>query len=300
MGSETSSIPKPIQIDDDTIKKNASGNIYTDKISFLSKNQLAKMKLQIVRNLVSNSLTETTDSYTEISVDADGLRNTIDTGNTTSTYNSTDDAYKNLDIITDDTDSSGYGESWVLIKTWTLPRNISSLDTHKITVGSSQDGSKIYLYYICVFDDDTEESVGSEASPILNNANENATYSLTLPTSNKEIKEIRYYAKAGGFDPYPRVEYFELKGGSVDTEIYFDYDKSKPTQAYIVCFDKDMNVIEGDYTGEFIHTSSSETSGELESLEIVNISMTNTPDRFIIHQKETTATAIQSIVIMVD
>ena len=295
-------IDNPTSADEKTIITDADGNIAVQYIQMMGKDP-AKIKLNIMINAVTQALTDTSDDYSEAFSDANGLRNTVDTVNTTSTYDAGTAVYTNTgwlddgDETTDNGSASGGGSNYNYTLTTASRGYISSISAFT----ADTDGTATWT-----IKDASANTLATKAVTLIQNNYTPVVFTIadyTRPVESGEtltvyVASAKTTQKTGAYTGTlfnvgtarnrGAIEYTHVALGSEAADLICDYGKGEPSEVYCVGYDENMDEIINNYTFELKHNGTSETTGELDPLTIVTgLTWTNSPDKLIIHQKAT-------------
>ena len=175
----------------------------------------AKTLLKVFMLESSESLISFDARVGDIFTDADGLYDTIDTGNTTSTFDT--DHYVNADAV--DTDATEYDEiggSWILAKTYDYTANNIKLNTTITADLKAEATEKCVAKFKITYADDTNEETAEQNTESTSYVGKTFTFTNS---GSKLVKRVQLY----------------MVGGNIGTKHIYakDIDQTYPQESLI-------------------------------------------------------------------
>ena len=228
MGVTTTIIPQQINLDDQVDKTFIDyKTVGTDKKITLGKksiNSLAHLDLRATILEVNASITGATQNFSDIFSDADGLLNTVSTGDTTAIYDATNDNYNNENITTPTL------SEYTTNTTYELVGNLPTSDelVNKVVV-RLRNGNSLNVFCKLTYkytDTTISDVLGSTTSY------DYVDVAYTNPNPTKTVTSIDLYLKvdngSAGYLSKPTIYYTD----PAEKVIYLTYDKANPKSFY--------------------------------------------------------------------
>lgn len=176
-------------------------------------------KIQIIKLCENASISDFDydNAMVDIFSDSTGYNDTVDTGNTTGTYNSDEENYRAIETDaseTNSTETSTSNTSWTLVKTITLS---SAKRVTKHENETKSDGTTYYAKVLFEYDDSTSEysnQIGGSNTTYL-------TKTYTNPHPDKGVTAIKVYLQVGSggtaYESNDQVYAYTYASGVVQT-----------------------------------------------------------------------------------
>jgi hypothetical protein len=309
--------------DDETIGKDTSGKIKT-----LFTTQHALNELRMLALEVAEAVDDSTEHFGDIFTDATGALDKVDSGSCTSVFDT--DHYETgtqndggATYVTSEGSSTNVttltvtGLSHIMCILYRIgvwcgsfstggTVNVAVKNSSDVTIASKNlSVTALGDYQVTLTTGDYSDFIQAEEtfSIVLTRTSGNFTFvksgNLTLGDADIDFDDSQGFSYSG---TYPNWEF--MKKAYYDTDIVMNYDKAKPGQAFLGIFsgdDGDVSSIGANTTYEFVDSGTSESSGELDPFAVETVSMTETPDQLIIHQKATDPdSVIKKFVVLID
>ena len=252
--------------------------------------------LEQLRLMDNASLSYNTVNFLDIFSDENGLNNSVDTSNTSSNYNDTNEYYENTLTYDNPNNSQTKSTSYVTAKNYDLSGNPVLIDYafFSLRIEASMHNATIQVTF--TYEDNTTSS-----DTQTNGSDSWHNYSISNPNPNDNVKNVEFEIKSSSVNSYAYSNDQKIIGfEATNTEIYLNYDKSELTDFYLDLFsDETSDTDIGDVTFQF--TDGNDTSSEYNAqTNYNNISLGWTPTQLIIKQNDAESSIISKFVLFVN
>jgi len=315
MSIQTSIIPKSVDLSTETDKKYIdytpiSGT--TKKITFGQEafNNLGLLNLRTTVLEANSSITGATDDFEDIFTDSDGLLNTVNTTDTTSSYDDSNNLYYNPSMTTGvyNTFNAGSATSYDQVEFKSIIDNLL-ITTIKLRVNYSASGvinirkngnivktipSKSYSVNTYATIDvnvllNTNDVLRLDGAPIFR-----AVYGMP-------VNSIITNTSARTFADMNTINYSIIDETTpTNKEIVLTYNKANPKGLYFMPYSSDTGTNEvGDVTLS-LYTDTT-LLGEFNPYQIYEgLTLASTPNKAVINQKDTSISKITKYVLLIE
>jgi hypothetical protein len=263
----------------------------------INKNSIALRDLLLFNTALNmlNNATGTYASFLDIFSSNTGVNSTVDTGNTTSDYDTTNGVYLNKNVFFDATEYNTPSDTYVLY----LDKNysdviISDVSFYAESYWTTDPTVTATVKVVFTYTDTTIEEI--EIITI----GAYTKYTAINPFPNKTISNLKIYSKRNQPKGHNRVKNISyIHGPITQKEIHLNYDKANPTNIYCSLFsDETTSNNIGDCEIEFYTDTTLLGTYDPHTLYI-GLSFATTPNKVIIKQKNTELSEINRFVLFI-